>query len=169
MMTTLAISQHLDLTEPRRALTGLCGSPGAHCGRPHAPCSYPHITLVQWSRKVTETATADQSQLAEGGRSSTRGAGIRAREVAQGLFFPQSHGPLGSFFCVLPQAQEVGQRVGRIHSMNDEEEGIMQKQHCLNAGQTCCPCSHFRLQMVLRGIDPISIKYTASITILFNN
>lgn len=169
MMTTLAISQHLDLTEPGRALTGLCGSPGPHCGRRHAPCSYPHITLVQWSRKVTETATADQSQLAEEGRSSTRGRGSVRERWHKAFSFHKVMDPWALFFCVLPQAQEVGQRVGRIHSMNDEEEGIMQKQQRLNAGQTCCPCSHFRLQMVLRGIDPISIKYTASITILFNN
>lgn len=76
--------------------TGLCGSPGPHCGRRHAPCSYPHITLAQWSREVTGTAPADQSQLAEEGRSSSRGQG----EATRGLFFPQSHGPKGFFLSV---------------------------------------------------------------------
>lgn len=55
-MRTLAISHHLDLTEARRELTGLPESPGPHCGQRHTPRPYPHITLVQWSRKVTETA-----------------------------------------------------------------------------------------------------------------
>lgn len=87
-MRTLAISHHLDLAEARRELTGLPESPGPHCGQRHTPRLYPHITLVQWSRKVTETAvmvTAGQEGLETEPAQESRERQCRG---IRGLFFP---------------------------------------------------------------------------------
>lgn len=87
-MRTLAISHHLDLTEARRELTGLPESPGPRCGQRHTPRPYPHITLVQRSRKVTETAV-----MVTAGQEGTQADPVqesreRQRHGIRGLFVP---------------------------------------------------------------------------------
>lgn len=147
MMTTLAISQHLGLTEPRCTEMCACRSlwiswgGGTHptriltslwSSRAERWVKEPLLTSHSWPRRV-------------GARGSPR---VRRHETF--FFSTRTSTPL--VLCC-QQAQEVGQRVGRIHRTSDEEEEIMQEKL---QSKTVKKKMLLRLQTVWCGIDSIS-------------